>query len=237
MKLAVILFAYKRHRTLKKVLQTITKVDADYYCFIDHSEQQQETIEIVAQSAIFDSIAFRSKPFGLNANITMGISEIFDKGYDAVIVLEDDILISKGGLEWLNEQLIIYKHTENIGAISLCKGKFMDSFKCWGWGTWKEKWDAVNWRLDVSGKFKKGWDKTHSWDYYLAFWMDLNGLFTRCHSKGLSKHIGYIGTHFNWMAGLKNIYQNWKDDYYRDKDLIMIKERFPKNLFRFIKNL
>lgn len=241
MRLAVVLFAYKRPKILKKVLATHYKIDADYYCFIDHSEMQDEIHKIVDSKKLY-TIYTREKnelsgASKLNSNITRGISWAFKMDYDAVIVLEDDILIKPGSLEWLKEQLLIYKHKENVGAVSLCKGKFADGFKCWGWATWKENWEAIDWRLDVSGKFKKGWDKTHSWDYYIAFWMDLNGLFTRCHHKGLSKHIGYLGTHFNYFSQLKHLYNTWENDYYRDKDLLMVKERFPKNLFRFIKNL
>lgn len=208
MKLAVILFAYKRPKILKKVLKTHNKIDADYFCFIDYSEMQADIYDIVKSKQLY-TIFLKEKvkeleetkaAYKLNSSITTGISRIFKMGYDAVIVLEDDIIIKPGGLEYLKEQLELYQHTESFGAVSLQKGKFMDCFKCWGWGTWKDRWQAIDWRLDVSGKFKADWDKTHSWDFYVAFWFDLQGLFARCHNKGLSKHIGHIGVHHKWYS-------------------------------------
>lgn len=205
MKLAVILFAYKRPRILKRVLKTHYKIDADYYCFIDYSEMQNEIYEIVKSKNLYtfflrDKINWNNPSHKLNSNITTGITEVFKMGYDAVIVLEDDILIKPGSLEWLKEQFEVYKHTESFGAVSLDKDKFMGAFKCWGWGTWKDRWQAIDWRLKVSGKYKSDWDKTHSWDFYVAFWFDVQGLFTRCHPKGLSKHIGHIGVHHKWYS-------------------------------------
>jgi hypothetical protein len=201
MKIAVILFAYKRPRTLKRVLKSHYKIDADYFCFIDKSEIKKQIYSIVHNSGLYE-ITLRPYNYGLNRNIKDGITEIFNKGYEAAIILEDDILIKKGGLEWLKEQLEIYKHTENIGAVSLCKGKVFDQFKCWGWATWKNRWSGIDWSLDVHGRYKSGWDKHHSWDQYVAFYFDLTGQFTRCHYKGLSKHIGYFGTHYSWYSGL-----------------------------------
>lgn len=203
MRLAVVLFCYKRPRILKKVLATHYKIDADYYCFIDHSEMQDEIYKIVDSKKLYtiykkekNELSGASK---LNSNITTGITEIFKKGYDACIILEDDILIKQGSFEWLKEQLIIYKNVENIGAVSLHKGG-MEIFKCWAWATWKDRWEVIDWKLDVSGRFKKEWDKTKSWDFYIAFWFDMNGLFTRCHPQGLSKHIGHIGVHHKWYS-------------------------------------
>lgn len=245
MKLAVILFAYKRQKTLKKVLRTHYKIDADYFCFVDYSEIQDEVYQIVDSKKLYTIYKKESNELSgaskLNSNITTGITEIFKRGYDACIILEDDILIKIGGLEWLKEQLMIYKQTESIGAISLDKG-MIETFKCWGWGTWKDRWQSIDWNLEPYGKYAKGWNKTKSWDYYVAFWFDAQGLSTRCHPRGLSKHIGYFGTHFKWYShfSVRKIIKKVKTDfstwnYYKDKDLLMRKETLREKIYRLMK--
>ena len=185
---------------------------------------------IISKSELYGITYLRYPKYGLNKNIIQGISMIFNKGYDAVIVLEDDILLEEGGLEYLQSRLRMLRNDDRFGAVSLQKGKaFNETFHCWGWATWKDRWQKIDW----SGLANK------SWDVHLAEWMNQNNLFTLCHSEGLSKHIGYFGTHYHWYSkfGIRQYYRKWKENYYRDKDIIMGREKFPKNLFRFIKDL
>lgn len=242
MNLAVVLFAYQRPKTLKKALATHTLLkDADYYCFIDYSKMQEEIAKIVYDTGLYPFIIKRSHKYGLNRNIIDGITEIFTHGgYDAVIVLEDDLKIAKDGLRWLQTMLIAKDGDDRYGSVCLNKGDVLNKrFRCWGWGTWKYVWENIDWDIKVFGQYEKRWNKTQSWDYYVAFWMELNQLYARASSFERVKHIGYIGVHYKWYAqfGIRQYYRAWKENYYRDKDIIMKKEKFPYNLFRFIKDL
>ena len=54
------------------------------------------------------TLIFRNKNFGLKKNITLGISEIISK-YKRVIVLEDDLILSRNFLLYMNSGLNFYK--------------------------------------------------------------------------------------------------------------------------------
>ncbi len=206
MKLAVILFAYKRPNILLKALATHKKIDADYYCFVDWSPMQKLIYEIVESKQLYavflkDKSAFKGIGHQLNSNITTGITKVFNMGYDAVIVLEDDLLIADDGFEYLSDQLNKLKDDDRYGSVCLSKGDILNKdFRCWGWGTWRNVWDKIDFRLPVSGTHKKGWDKTHSWDYYVAFWMELNQLYARASEFSRVKHIGNLGVHHKWYS-------------------------------------
>jgi hypothetical protein len=49
--------------------------------------------------------------------------------------------------------------------------------------------------------------------------------------------IPYILSDANKYKTICEYYKEWKDNYYRDKDLLMKKEKFIHRIFRFIKNL
>ena len=99
LKIAVCLFAYNRPKYLAKAIRTHKKLDElDYFAFIDYSDMQQEIYDIIKQSGKYDYVLKRRKHRGLNDNITNGIDTVLNfLDYDAVIVLEDDLLIADGG--------------------------------------------------------------------------------------------------------------------------------------------
>lgn len=238
MKLAVILFAYKRPRTLKRIIKSHTKLEGvDYYCFIDHSPMQKLIYEIVESVQLY-TVYLRDTQLGLNANITTGITKIFNQGYDAVIVLEDDLVIDNDALEWLKMRLEFFQGDKRYGAVALSKGDVLNkAFRCWGWGTWKHVWDKINWTLEVTDTYKNEWDKTHSWDWYMCFWMELNNLYTRCGEKNRVKHIGHFGVHHKWYSkfGIRRHlrkFKQWGKMHYHGEmfeDVIDLTKIFKRN--------
>ena len=85
---------------------------------------------------------------GLADSIKDGVTEIVNK-YGKIIVLEDDIVTSKGFLKYLNDALAMYEKEEKVFHISgymfPVKGKLPKTFfykqtSCWGWATWADKW-------------------------------------------------------------------------------------------------
>lgn len=97
-------------------------------------------------------IIYRNKNYGLSKNFISGIDKVF-KSNDAIIVLEDDNLVSKNFLDFINCGLNIYKNEETVGAINgysypIYKKISEDSFfikgaDTWGWGTWRRAWKKV----------------------------------------------------------------------------------------------
>lgn len=90
---------------------------------------------------------------GLAKSITDGVSDIVNK-FNKVIVLEDDIVTSKGFLRYMNESLHYYEKNLNVMQVSAfmfpieSKGLpdtfFYQANTCWGWGTWKSAWCNYN---------------------------------------------------------------------------------------------
>jgi putative methyltransferase (TIGR04325 family) len=77
-----------------------------------------------------------------------GVSEVI-KGSGRVIVLEDDHVVSKEFLRFMNEALEKYEQNDEVACISgyvyplEYKPKnafFIRGADCWGWATWKNKW-------------------------------------------------------------------------------------------------
>jgi putative methyltransferase (TIGR04325 family) len=97
-------------------------------------------------------IIYRNKNYGLSKNFISGINEVF-KTNDKIIVLEDDNIVSKNFLDFINCGLNIYKNEESVAAINgysypVYKKISEDSFflkgaDTWGWGTWRRAWKKV----------------------------------------------------------------------------------------------
>jgi hypothetical protein len=99
-------------------------------------------------------IIYRSENFGLSRNIIAGINFVL-KIHKEIIVLEDDLKLSKYFLKYMNDALKIYNQEKKVASIS--GWSFPITFKpdskdyffikgadCWGWGTWKRAWKKFN---------------------------------------------------------------------------------------------
>ena len=85
---------------------------------------------------------------GLADSIIKGVTEIVNK-HGKIIVLEDDIVTSKGFLKYMNDALNIYELEEKVMHISgymyplhlkMPDTIFLNVVTPWGWGTWKSAW-------------------------------------------------------------------------------------------------
>jgi acetyltransferase-like isoleucine patch superfamily enzyme len=89
---------------------------------------------------------------GLADSIVFGVTEIINT-YGKIIVLEDDIVTSKGFLQYMNDALTLYENEERVMHISgymypintkktstIC----LRLLSCWGWATWSRAWKHYN---------------------------------------------------------------------------------------------
>lgn len=87
---------------------------------------------------------------GLADSIIDGVTEIINK-HEKIIVLEDDIVTSSGFLQYMNDALNIYSDEKKVMHISsylpetsgqknLPETFFLRFMSCWGWATWKDRW-------------------------------------------------------------------------------------------------
>jgi len=100
----------------------------------------------------------RERNFGLANSVISGVNEIF-KQNDQVIVMEDDIVTLPSFLTFMNKALMFYQDDKSIYSISgypypikIPRTYNEDVFisyraSSWGWGTWKERWEKVDWEV------------------------------------------------------------------------------------------
>jgi len=191
MKIAVCLFAYKRPNYLKRALATHKYLDGlTYYAFIDKSEIQNEIIGIIKDTKLYDMIIPREQHMGIEANHIAGITFLFNNGYDAVIILEDDWILHEETFAYLHRELELLQYDNRFFSVSPYKEKFMAlRFRAGIWGIWADRWNKINWSNRPA-------DRTY--DVYLSAYIRKEKLYCRCASTQLIKHIGWGGTHVKW---------------------------------------
>lgn len=126
---------------------------------------------------------------GLENSIVEGITDIVNK-YGKIIVLEDDMLTSKGFLRYMNDALNLYENEERVMHISgymfPVKSKLPETFfynatSCWGWATWKRAWKYFNpdakqlFDQLKNSKLIKKFNVEGSYDYYLQLKYNAEG--------------------------------------------------------------
>jgi len=112
------------------------------------------------------SIIERDTNLGLAKSIITGVTEVIEK-HGKVIVLEDDMVSSRNFLEFMNRALIFYQDDKKIFSISgyarpikIPKDYPHQVYlgyrgSSWGWGTWLDRWKAIDWEVKDLAHFKK----------------------------------------------------------------------------------
>lgn len=163
----IVLFVYNRPRHTLQTLEALSKNDlaaqSTLYIYADGpranadektTEQIRTVRNIIKRKKWCKEVVIveREMNLGLADSIIQGVSEIVNK-YGRVIVLEDDIVTSKGFLQYMNDALELYASEERVMHISgymfPLKAKLPDTFfynatTCWGWATWKRAWAHLN---------------------------------------------------------------------------------------------
>ncbi|MCH5266994.1 MAG: sugar transferase [Lachnospiraceae bacterium] len=186
----VIVFVYCRLEHTQKTLQALNvnelAAETDLYIFADNAknENNREKVDAVRgyidqfkQEAAFKSITIikAEKNKGLANSIISGVTEVIRKHNKAIIV-EDDLLTSSSFLTYMNGALDFYEKNPQIGSISAYTYD-IDALKeydkdiymtykgeCWGWGTWKDRWEKVDWEVKSYQEFYKDRKKRKDFD-------------------------------------------------------------------------
>jgi len=167
MKLApVILFVYRRDvkKTIDSLLNNNLANQTDLFIYSDGSKNEKDKEDvIIVRDFIKNIYGFKSvtlfnseKNKGLANSIIDGVTRIINE-YGRVIVLEDDLLVSKDFLEYMNNALNYYNNDKMIWSISgfgpnlSCLNKNHKNLylspraSSWGWASWKDQWNSVDW--------------------------------------------------------------------------------------------
>jgi hypothetical protein len=104
---------------------------------------------------------------GLMRSLRSGIDQVLE-GADRIVVLEDDLVTEPGFLEYIQGALDHYQDHPQVGSVtgyqypladelrdSSSQTLFFPRFNCWGWGTWKDRWKAIDWQLPTHEELLK----------------------------------------------------------------------------------
>lgn len=169
----IILFAFNRleavRRMVESLLQNTEAADSDLYVFVDgprdHVPTDRDKVgavqEYVKTIQGFKQVTctFAERNKGLGASVIAGVSQVI-KQYGRAIVVEDDLYCGKNFLAYMNQGL--ERYADNKEVFSVCgytnkvtrpEGYSYDAYACvrsssWGWGTWSDRWESVDWTLE-----------------------------------------------------------------------------------------
>ena len=183
----IALFAYNRPMHLKKTLnslmQNYNSSAFDIFIFCDGAKNKldigkvRKIHKIVKNLKHFNSknLVLRKKNIGLANSIILGVTEVL-KEKKSVIVMEDDLIVNKNYLEFMQKGLDFFKDDKLIGSITGYSYTNLDKYETkdiflsqrhasWGWGTWRHIWNKMNWEKKWAIKkieninFKKNFNK------------------------------------------------------------------------------
>lgn len=195
----IILFAFNRLDALRNTIQSLLENEeaksSNLYVFVDgprsnkpgEEEKVKEVQEYVKSIKGFKSLhyTFSEKNKGLGNSIIAGVSQIINL-YGRAIVLEDDLVFAKNFLSYMNQSLDLYAPKNKVFSICGYSNKVKvpheytyDSYFCtrsssWGWGTWADRWNSVDWELKDWDKYTKMGGSFNKWGGSDC-WMMLDG--------------------------------------------------------------
>lgn len=167
----IAVLGFNRPDRLKVTLQTLeqnTLVDqSDLYIFIDgprnnkagEDDKVKEVIEVAKSVKGFKKIEIcaSEKNKGLEKSIIGAVNTLLER-YGKVIVVEDDLYLSPSFLVYMNQMLHHFEKDKRVFQVSgysslIKKKKESDVYlnargQCWTWGTWKDRWDTIDWQIE-----------------------------------------------------------------------------------------
>jgi len=229
----IIIFCFNRPNHLKKLLASIYQNknynQHKYFPFCDHFKNDKDKANNSKVKNIINNLdkiknyklIFRKENFGLSKNIISGINAIFKKN-EAAIILEDDLILNRYAINFLNKSLSHYMNDKSIYSISaysyLKKNKHQLSNKLlkikrhssWGWATWKKKWNKVDFHdTEFFNQKDKNFSKLGN-DMILMLWAQNNSLIDswaiRFNFYCYSKNLFSIQPRFSLIKNIGNDY-------------------------------
>ena len=175
----IVLFVYNRVEHTKKTIEALKKnryaPESELFIFSDGpKDNEDDRVNVSNVRKYINSVEGFKKIIieeslenkGLGTSIIVGTNKIIGK-YGKVIVLEDDIVTSEDFLYYMNKGLDFYENNEKIYSITGYSFPFEKKDKhkenvylslfpsSWGWGTWQNRWENIDWDVKDWDEFKK----------------------------------------------------------------------------------
>ncbi len=166
----IVLFTYNRPEHTRMTVDSLRRnpeaQDSILYVYSDgpkndaHIAAVQSVRRYLRSIEGFKSVTVieRQENRGLAASIISGVSEVLER-HCSVIVMEDDLLSAPKYLSYMNSALRTYRLRSDIFSVTgynyplpipsdYCEPTYL-SYRgsSWGWGTWKDRWNKVDWEL------------------------------------------------------------------------------------------
>jgi glycosyltransferase involved in cell wall biosynthesis len=165
----IALFVYNRplhtRRTLESLRTNELSEKSELFIFSDGptEDASSQTLndinhvqEIIREQDWCSKVTIIESPSnkGLTKSVIDGVSHVLNK-YEKIIVLEDDLILSKHFLSFMNRALALYEKVSNVYSVNGYmfpipddepKTVLMPLFFTWGWATWRKKWECF--RMD-----------------------------------------------------------------------------------------
>ncbi len=166
----ICLFVYSRLNETKQTVESLQRnflaTQSELYIFSDGEKNESTRYDVsVVRKYIHTITGFKNVTIfesklnkGLANSIISGVTQIVNE-YGKVIVVEDDLILSPNFLSFMNDALSYYKHSPRILSVSgyafdleypeyyKYDVAFSYRFASWGWGTWKERWEKIDWEM------------------------------------------------------------------------------------------
>lgn len=230
MNIPIVVVAYNREKSLERLLNALANANyANYKVDLIISIDKSHNSKVTNLADSFEWIYGEKKIIKHNENLGLRkhILSCGDlvKDYDAIIMLEDDLLVSKSFYLFSQQSVAFYAHDDNIGGISLYNYPvsefanfrkftpmlddsdifFMNVPSSWGQIWTKKQWESF--RLWYEKEEYKNFDYTDivpmvtlSWSE--KSWKKYFHMYTAQHNKqvvyprfGYSTNMGDMGTH------------------------------------------
>lgn len=166
----IVLFVYNRPAHTRRTMEALVNADlaneSELIVYADGAaDETKETLVKEVRALLREHWTFkritiieRDRNWGLAANIIDGVTDVVGR-YGRVIVLEDDLEISKVGLRYFNAALDHFEQEEKVMSISgymypvrqaelLPETFFFRVVNSWGWATWGRAWRHFNPDID-----------------------------------------------------------------------------------------
>lgn len=222
----IIIFAFNRVEAIKASVNSLLSneeaAESDLYVYVDgpRTNRGEEPLVQAVQNYVKSIKGFKNVYYnfsasnkGLGNSIIAGVSEIIEK-YDKAIVVEDDLICSKNFLAFMNQGLDKYEKDNNVfsvcgysNIIKLPQDYGYDAYFCvrsssWGWATWKDRWNNVDWELkdwDACEKQRKAFNKWGGSDCFgmLKGWKEIRNkswAIRFCYSQFVQKKVAIFPT-------------------------------------------
>lgn len=170
----IVLFVYNRpwhtEQTLRALMANDLAAASELFIYADGAKPNADADQLQRISDVRALI--RREPWcgkvhiieseinkGLADSIIAGVTEVVNQ-HGRAIVLEDDIVPTRGFLRYMNDALTLYEKDERVMLVSgyiypykhipkTPTTYFMRVYACWGWATWKRAWACYEHNIDV----------------------------------------------------------------------------------------